>query len=146
MLKEFKIGQIGILFALNLLTNEDLSAIKNKGYAICRGCVGTMEPQKIITAIETAAKREKMINHSYREEHALFHAIYEALAGICRGHVDLGNILRTVGLNFALIRGPLSDPSTHPEEQWIAVVLYGMIGAPIKGFEHEGIGMGINHL
>lgn len=146
MLNNFKIGQIGILMALNLLTEEDLNIIKGAGYSICRGCVGTMDPQKIITAIETAAKREKLINHSYHEEHALFHAILEALTGICRGNVDLGNIMRTVGLNFALVRGQISNPSPQPLEVWIAVVLYGTIGAPIKGFEHETIGMGINHL
>ncbi|MCJ7806800.1 MAG: transcriptional regulator, partial [Clostridia bacterium] len=29
---------------------------------------------------------------------------------------------------------------------WLAVVLYGTIGAPIKGYEHETIGLGLNHL
>jgi len=145
MLSNLKIGRMGISMALNLYTDEDLNELKNMGYSFCRGSVGTMDPQKIITAIETAAKREKVINNSYREEHALFHAILEAITGICRGNVDLGNIMRTVGLNFAVIRGPISNLSPAGES-WVSVVLYGTIGAPIKGFEHETIGMGINHL
>jgi len=28
--------------------------------------------------------------------------------------------------------------------EWISVGIYGMIGAPIKGFEHEAIGLEIN--
>ncbi|MEL7568155.1 MAG: HutP family protein [Dehalobacterium sp.] len=145
MLSNLKIGRVGISMALNLYTNEDLDKLKNMGYSFCRGSVGTMDAQKIITAIETAAKREEVINNSYREEHALFHAILEAITGICRGNVNLGNIMRTVGLNFAVIRGPISNPSPKGDS-WISVVLYGTIGAPIKGFEHETIGMGINHL
>ena len=27
--------------------------------------------------------------------------------------------------------------------EWISVGIYGTIGAPIKGFEHEAIGLGI---
>lgn len=145
MLSNSKIGQIGISLALDFYPKEDLDKIRNMGYSFCRGSVGTMDSQKIITAIETAAKREKIINSSYREEHALFHAILEAITGICRGDIDIGNVMRTVGLSFAIVRGSISNQSALGES-WIAVVLYGTIGAPIKGFEHETIGMGINHL
>lgn len=146
MLDSFKIGEIGILIATNLLTEQDLNRIKSVGYSICQGIVGETDAQKIISSLETAAKREKIINKSYREEHALFHATLEALSGICRGHVYLVNVLRTVKLNFAIVRGQISYPCPRPKDLWIAVVLYGTIGAPIKEFEHETIGMGINHL
>jgi hut operon positive regulator len=49
-----------------------------------------------------------------------------------------------VGLRFSIIRG---NPYDSPEEgDWIAVALYGTIGAPVKGLEHEVVGLGINHL
>jgi len=28
--------------------------------------------------------------------------------------------------------------------EWISVCIHGMVGAPIKGFEHEAIGLDIN--
>ena len=30
--------------------------------------------------------------------------------------------------------------------EWVSVGIYGMVGAPIKGFEHEAIGLEINHI
>jgi len=112
-------------------------------YRIVLGRVGTMDVQKIIAAIETAARREQLIGTEYAEEHALYHATLEALHGIGRGQLALGTLLRTVGLRFALVRGPRlpSDPTT-----WIAVAMYGTIGQPIKGNEHEVVGLGINHV
>ncbi|MGI6630052.1 MAG: HutP family protein [Bacillota bacterium] len=143
-----KIGQTAILLAMNLLTGEEKANLEKNNYAICTGSVGTMQAEKIIAAIEVAAKREKVINTLYREEHALYHGILEAFYGICRGQLTLDKLMRTVGLSFAVVRERRSiqrDQYTQPED-WIAVALYGVIGAPIKGFEHETIGLGINHL
>ena len=36
--------------------------------------------------------------------------------------------------------------TTQKEGEWVAVALYGTIGAPVKGSEHEAIGLGINHI
>ena len=48
-----------------------------------KGKVGSMELQKIAAAIETSAKRQGLINPDiYREMHALYHAIIEALHGV----------------------------------------------------------------
>jgi len=109
------------------------------------GKVGAMEAHKVVAAIETAAKKNGIINPDvYREIHALYHAIVEAIEGVTRGQIQLGSVLRTVGLRFPIIRG---NPSDSPEEgEWIAVALYGTIGAPVKGLEHEVVGPGINHL
>lgn len=52
--------------------------------------------------------------------------------------------MRTVGLRFAVVRG--KPYSNQAEGEWIAVALYGTIGAPIKGLEHEAVGLGINHI
>lgn len=113
------------------------------GYHVVLGQVGTMDVQKIIAAIETAARREHLIGSEYAEEHALYHAAIEALYGITRGQIALGPLLRTVGLRFALVRGPRlpGDQTT-----WIAVALYGTIGQPVKGMEHEVVGLGIFHV
>lgn len=111
----------------------------------CMGKVGSMEPHKVVAAIETAAKKHQLIKPElYRESHALYHAILEAMEGVTRGQIQLGSVQRTVGLRFAIIRG---NPYDSPEEgQWIAVAMYGTIGAPIKGLEHEVVGLGINHI
>jgi hut operon positive regulator len=113
------------------------------GYRSVAGRVGTMELEKVIAAVETAATREGLISAEYAEEHALYHAIIEALHGVGRGQLALGTLLRTVGLRFTVVRGPRlpGDPTT-----WIAVALYGTIGQPVKGNEHEVVGLGIVHL
>lgn len=112
-------------------------------HRVVLGHVGTMDVQRVIAAVETAARREGLIAPGYSEEHALYHAILEALHGVGRGQLGFGNLLRTVALRFAIVRGPrLSGDDT----EWIAVALYGTIGQPVKGNEHEVVGLGINHL
>lgn len=141
------IGKTAI--ALAMTTGEEnqmlVKEAQKHGYQVALGRVGSMESGKVISAIETAVKREGLIGSNYRGEHALYHAALEAFHGVCRGQLELGNILRTVGLNFAVVRGPRTEESKNDGE-WIAVALYGTIGAPIKGWEHETIGLGINHL
>lgn len=109
------------------------------------GKVGSMDSQKIVAAVETAAKRNGIIKQDiYRESHALYHAIIEALEGVTRGQILLGTVLRTVGLRFSVVRG---NPYDNAEEgEWVAVALYGTIGAPVKGLEHETVGLGICHI
>jgi hut operon positive regulator len=65
------------------------------------------------------------------------------LHGIGRGQIALGPLLRTAGLRFSLVRGPRL-PGDHTT--WIAVALYGTIGQPVKGMEHEVAGLGIFHV
>lgn len=114
-------------------------------FQIVQGKVGSMNVEKVVAAIETAARREGLLCGQYRDEHALYHAVLEALYGVCRGQLELGAILRTVGLNFAIVKGPRWE-NEEKDGQWIAVALYGTIGAPVRGMEHEVIGLGVNHL
>ena len=144
------------------------------GFRVVTGRVGSMEAQKVVAAVEIACRREGLVRaDAYREEHALYHAILEALQGVARGQVAFGSILRTVGLSFAVVRGPrragtvagesgaaggagAADPAgatdtagssgAAADGQWLAVALYGTIGAPVKGWEHEVCGLGVNHL
>lgn len=137
------IGKIALLLALGDGDVEGLQKYyEDKSYTIYRGQAGSMDSKKIIAAIETAASREDIIRENYHEEHALYHAIIEALSGYCRGQVLLGEVLRSAGLTYTIVRGTLieDEPSSG---NWIAVVLYGQIGSPRRGFEHEAIGMGI---
>ncbi|MDN4075663.1 MULTISPECIES: hut operon transcriptional regulator HutP [Fictibacillus] len=136
---------IGKLAMLYVLDESHQPKVEELGWFHCTGKVGSMESNKVVAAIETAAKKNQVINGGvYRETHALYHAIMEALHGVTRGQVQLGTVLRTVGLRFAIVRG---TPYEQPEEgEWIAVALYGTIGAPVKGLEHEAIGLGINHI
>ncbi|OEH91299.1 hut operon transcriptional regulator HutP [Bacillus solimangrovi] len=139
--EERRIGRHAVLLVLN--SEEDMLHKLNWKSAI--GKVGSMESNKVVAAIETAAKRNKIINSDvYREAHALYHAIMEALHGVTRGQVQLGSVQRTVGLKFAILRG--NPYENEVEGEWIAVALYGTIGAPVRGSEHEAIGLGINHI
>ncbi|MBU8879715.1 transcriptional regulator [Bacillus sp. FJAT-29790] len=141
------IGKLTTL--LTMLHNHDLGEkvgqkLLNNGYRFTVGKVGAMDIAKIVGAIETAAKTNHIIDSKqYREIHSLYHAILEASQGVCRGPTQIGEILRTVGLTFAVVRGPLSF---QEEGDWICVCMYGTIGAPKKGFEHEVLGFSINHL
>ncbi|WP_175614549.1 hut operon transcriptional regulator HutP [Piscibacillus halophilus] len=124
---------------------ETESRVSEAGFTYCIGKTGSMDMQKVVSAIETAAKRQHIIDEKlYREMHALYHAILEALEGVTRGQVLLGDVLRTVGLRFSVVRGMPYE--NEAEGEWIAVALYGTIGAPIRGLEHETTGLGINHI
>lgn len=134
--------------ALMLLLDQDKpfpKALSDLDWRYCKGKVGSMEAHKVVAAVETAAKNQGMIvTGLYRETHALYHAIMEAISGVTRGDNQLGTVLRTVGLSFSIVRGnPYQD---QREGEWLAVALYGTIGAPVKGLEHEAIGLGINHI
>lgn len=141
------LGQVAlqIVLADEEVLQDLIGEASGKGYQAIKGRVGSMSMEKVIAAVETAAKRQGIISGNYRDEHALYHAVLEALSGVCRGQLALGDILRTVGLSFSIVKGP-KMPGNTEDGLWIAVVLYGTIGAPIKGFEHEVIGLGINHL
>lgn len=149
MTKEFdrRIGQQAIMYAF--AEEEEEAALASKlahmNWRYGKGKVGSMELQKIVAAIETSAKRQEIVDPQlYREMHALYHAIIEALHGVTRGQVELGGMLRTAGLRFAILRGqPFENKA---EGEWIAVAVYGTIGAPVRGLEHEAIGLGINHI
>lgn len=142
------IGKTAIMYALAAGEFEEKikKTAEENGFKMIKGKVGSMSTEKIFAAVETAAQREGMIRKDfYRDTHALYHAILDAFIGICRGQLGLGNMLRTVGLIFTVVRGPRSTEQREDGE-WLAVVLYGTIGAPIKGYEHETIGLGLNHL
>lgn len=122
-----------------------LKQAEDLGFSVCRGRVGSVDPEKIFAAVETAAKRNELVRDLYREKHALYHCVLEAFHGVCRGQLALGSILRSAGLEFSIVRGPrLSGDKS--DGQWLAVALYGTIGAPVKGYEHEVMGLGINHV
>lgn len=140
------LGRTALLIALDDSEQAErrAAAARQQGLRICSGKVGSMELPKIIAAVETAARREGLIDGGYRAQHAIYHATIDALQGLTRGPVELGNMLRTVGLRYAVVIGPRI--ANDGEGLWLAVAMYGTIGAPIKGHEHEACGLGINHL
>ena len=145
MNKNLRFGKFASVVAL---TDEDTARSlmpEFKSFRVITVKVGTMDLKKVIASVETAAKREGIINDEvYRETHALYHAIVEAIQGVTRGDLAVGDIMRTVGLEFSIIRGkPYVEDG---EGEWIAVCFYGTIGAPIRGKEHEALGLGINHI
>ncbi|XXM72891.1 hut operon transcriptional regulator HutP [Lysinibacillus sphaericus] len=141
-----KIGKNAMLLLLLDKEEDEWNRHFNElDWSYCTGRIGSMDSQKIVAAIETAAKRSDIVREDlYREMHALYHATMEALTGVTRGHTQIGEVLRTVGLRFSIVRG--TPYESEEEGEWIAVALYGTIGAPIKGLEHETIGLGINHI
>lgn len=146
-----KIGKLTIQLLISSEEEEKelLKKITQLGYKYAIGKSGTMDSKAVIAAIETTAKREGIIINSstYREEHALYHTAINALRGLCRGEIGIGSLLRTVGVKFVILRGPLDTDSAEKDAgEWLSVGIYGMIGAPIKGFEHEAIGLEINDI
>ncbi len=143
------IGKLSILLAVlqgHSWKEEIEQQLTDQGYRYTIGRVGAMDITKVVVAMETAAKNNRIIDsQSYREVHAMYHAIIEAIQGLGRGVFQFGDILRTVGLTFAIVRGKMEGAVAH-EGEWIAVSVYGTIGAPKKGFEHEAIGFGFNHI
>lgn len=140
------IGKLAITLAVSDHNEEKIiEHYQKNGFRLIKGHVGTMEAGKIFAAVETAVIRQKMISENYHEEHALYHAISEAFNGYCRGPVALDSVLRTTGMVFSVVRGKLSVDDDKNGE-WIAVVLYGHIGSPRRGFEHEAIGMGVQSI
>ncbi|MCB7154403.1 MULTISPECIES: hut operon transcriptional regulator HutP [Bacillus] len=144
--KERRIGRLSVLLLLNEAEERtQVEELERDGWKVCLGKVGSMDAHKVVAAIETASKKSGVIqSEGYRESHALYHATMEALHGVTRGEMLLGSLLRTVGLRFAVLRG--NPYESEAEGDWIAVSLYGTIGAPIKGLEHETFGVGINHI
>ena len=143
-----KIGKLTILLLISSEQEEKelFKKISNLGYKVCLGKAGTMDSKELISAIETTAKREGIFSAGcYRDEHVVYHTILSALKGLCRGEIGIGNFLRTVGVKFVVLRGPI-DTSQSDLGEWISVGIYGTIGAPIKGFEHEAIGLEINNI
>lgn len=145
-------GDIGkIAMMATLLCDDDnareiTDAVRKRGYLIVTGKVGSMDPQKVVASIESAAKKSALVDAElYREQHALYHAIVEALFGISRGQISFGSVLRTVGLRFTVLRG-LKSKGAFDEQDWIAVAAYGTMGAPVRGAEHEVMGFGMNHI
>lgn len=139
------IGKVAVYMTLGDMSEEDMAAACDQGYRLVAGSVGSMDLKKVIAAIETAARREGVVSAEYPEDHALYHAIIEALHGVGRGQLALGSILRTAGLRFCVVRGPQVAGDTG-RGSWVAVALYGSIGGPIRGNEHECLGLGISHL
>lgn len=118
-----------------------IAEARKRNYRICVGKVGTMNTETVVSSILTAAKREGLWDSkSFREEHAFYDTVIEAFNGICRGNPALGNVFRTVGLFFVVIRGKINET----DGEWLTICMYGTIGPPIKGFEHEAIGLGMN--
>jgi hut operon positive regulator len=143
-----KIGRltISLLISSGEEEKELLKKASGLGYKIGMGKAGTMESSELIAAIETTAKREGIFKAGcYREEHAVYHATLNALRGFCRGEIGIGNFLRTIGVKFVVLRGPI-DTTRIDLGEWVSVGIYGMVGAPIKGFEHEAIGLEINNI
>lgn len=147
MRSDIRIGKL----ALSLVLSEDgeiellKAKTKDLGYKVCTGRVGSMEMEKIFAAIETAVQRESIIDSNYHSVHSIYHAVLEAVQGLGRGMIALRNIHRTAGLKFAVVRG-YKETGNVSEGEWVAVALYGTIGAPVKGQEHEAVGLGINHI
>src|SRR5699024_247235 len=107
----------------------------HREFSMVTGKVGSMDLKKVISSVETAAKRNELINPCiYREAHSLYHAIVEAAEGVSRGNLSGAEVMRTVGHSVSVGRGyPYEDQN---EGEWLAVCFYGTIGAPIKVKEH----------
>jgi hut operon positive regulatory protein len=114
-------------------------------YRAAIGRVGTMDTQDIYSAVLTVAERAKLLDSGLNDAHALYHATHDALLGILRDPAGLGPTLRTTALLYAILRGPRLL-ELQGERDWIAVAMFGSIGAPRPAWEHDAVGLGIYNL
>lgn len=124
-------------------TSAIAARARDCGYRVCTGKVGSMDFQNIIGTIETLARKSGVVDDGVVDQHALYHAVYECCSGFMRGNLILGGTLRTLGSRFAVVRGKVPGKG---DREWIAAAMYGTIGSPSKGFEHEAAGLGIIHV
>ena len=114
-------------------------------YRAAIGRVGTMDTQDIYAAVLTAAERAKLLDPGLNDANALYHATHDALLGILRDPAGLAPTLRTTSLQYAIMRGPRLL-GLLGERDWIAVAMFGSIGAPRPAWEHDAAGLGVYNL
>jgi len=114
-------------------------------YRVGLGRVGTMETQSIYAAVLACAERATVLDAGLNDVHALYHATRDALDGVLHDAGGLGPTLRTAALLFTIVRGP-RIPGLVGERDWLAVAMFGSIGAPRSGWEHDAVGLGIANL
>ena len=66
-----RIGRMAMLLAL---ADENESPVLSipKGWKYCTGKVGSMNSQKVVAAMETAAKSNKLLKQTFTEKHMHF--------------------------------------------------------------------------
>lgn len=114
-------------------------------YRAATGRVGTMDTQDVYAAVLTVAERAKLLDPGLNDAHALYHATHDALLGVLRDPAGLGPTLRTTALLYAILRGPRLL-GLLGERDWIAVAMFGSIGAPRPAWEHDAVGLGVYNL
>jgi hut operon positive regulator len=129
---------------LDLAEGAEVSSLPGP-YRVGLGRVGTMETQSIYAAVLACAERSTVLDPGLNDVHALYHATRDALDGVLRDSGGLGPTLRTVALLFTIVRGP-RIPGLDGERDWIAVAMFGSVGAPRSGWEHDAVGLGISNL
>lgn len=114
-------------------------------YRAATGRVGTMDTQDIYAAVLTVAERASMLDPGLNDAHALYNATHDALLGVLRDPAGLRPTFRTTALVYAILRGPRVLES-RGERDWIAVAMFGSIGAPRAAWEHDAVGLGVSNL
>lgn len=95
MKRKIKIGKFATLLAMLDEDEQQHYSFMLEEVDTCTGKVGSMNMQKVISSVETAVKRNGLIEEGiYRETHALYHAIVEALEGVTRGQLAIGETMR----------------------------------------------------
>ncbi len=145
---DFTMGKLTSLLVL-LHNNEAGEMIKKElNKENCRYTVGSIESidlNKVISVIETNAKTNGIINsESYSERNTLYHTILEAVQGVGRGTIQVGDLLKEIDLTYGIVRG--KNKKISAGNDWIGVCIYGRSDSPEKGIEQETLGLGFNHL
>lgn len=145
---DFTIGKLTSLLVL-LHNNEAGEMIKNQlSKENCRymvGSVGSIDLNKVTSFIEESAKTNGIIDsESYSERNTLYHTILEAIQGVGRGTIQVGDFLEKVNLTFSVVRG--KNKKIEEGNDWIGVCIYGRSDSTEKGIEQETLGLGFNHL
>lgn len=138
------LGYRALRLLLDLAEGAEIPSLP-RPYRVGLGRVGTMETQSIYAAVLACAERATVLDAGVNDAHALYHATRDALDGVLRDAGGLGPTLRTAALLFTIVRGPRL-PGLDGERDWIAVAMFGSVGAPRTGWEHDAVGLGIANL
>ena len=118
--------------------------LKKEKYKYTVGNVESIDLNKIITAIEASAKINGIINStSFRERNILNQTILEAIQGVSKGAIQIGDLFKKVNLTFSIVKG--QNEQLERGSDWIGVCIYGQSISSENTIVEETLGLGFNH-
>ena len=118
--------------------------LKKENYKYTVGNVQSIDLHKIIATIEASAKINGIIDPtSFRQRNTLNHTILEAVQGVSRGAIQVGDLFNKINLTFSIVKG--KNEKLENGSDWIGVCIYGQSISSENTIVEETLGLGFNH-